>query len=96
MFVVIIDLPPIKEGRDAEFREWFIQTNEEFGKHEGFISRRLLSPIKGGNYAAIVEHESHETFMKMHDSPGHAKASERVAPLFDGDRSPKFYDVVIG
>jgi len=96
MFIVIIDFPPIQSGKDAEFREWFVKTNEEFGKHEGFISRRLLSPIKGGNYSAIVEHESHETFMKMHDTPAHAAASEIVAPLFDGSRSPRFYDVIIG
>ena len=96
MFIVIIDFPPIQPGKDAEFREWFVQTNEEFGKHAGFISRRLLNPIKGGNYAAIVEHESQETFMKMHSTPEHAKASELVAPLFNGSRNPQFYDVVIG
>ena len=96
MFIVIIDFPPIQPGKDAEFRDWFVQTNEDFGKHEGFISRRLLNPIKGGNYAAIVEHESQETFMKMHSTPDHAKASELVAPLFNGSRSPQFYDVIIG
>lgn len=96
MFIVIINFPPIQPGKDAEFRDWFAQTNAEFGKSEGFISRRLLSPIKGGNYAAIVEHESHATFMKMHETPAHAQASERVAPLFDGRKSPQFYDVVIG
>ena len=96
MFIVIINFPPIQPGKDAEFRDWFAQTNAEFGKSAGFISRRLLSPIKGGNYAAIVEHESHETFMKMHETPAHAQASERVAPLFDGRKSPQFYDVVIG
>ena len=36
MFIVIIDFPPIQPGKDAEFREWFIQTSDEFGKHEGF------------------------------------------------------------
>ena len=96
MFIVIIDFPPIQPGKDAAFREWFVQTNAEFGKHEGFISRRLLNPLKGGNYAAIVEHESQATFMKMHDTPEHAQASERVAPLFDGRRTPRFYDVIAG
>lgn len=75
MFIVIVNFPPIQPGKDAEFREWFAQTNEEFGKHDGFISRRLLKPINGGNYAAVVEHESHETFMKMHGTPAHAKAT---------------------
>ena len=96
MFIIIVNFPPIQPGKDAEFREWFAQTNEEFGKHDGFISRRLLKPINGGNYAAVVEHESHETFMKMHGTPAHAKASERVAPFFDGSRTPQFYDVIVG
>ena len=90
MFIVIINFPPIKEGKDAEFREWFAQTNKEFANHKGHIGRRLLKPIKGGNYAAIVEHESQETFMTMHGSPSHDEASKRVGPLFDGTRTPSF------
>lgn len=96
MFVVIINFPPIKAGKDAEFLEWFAWTNETFGNHRGFVARRLLKPMKGGNYAAIVEHESEETFMAMHNSPAHAEAAERVGPLFDGHPTPEFYEVIIG
>lgn len=96
MFVVIVNFPPIQPGKDAAFREWFVQTNKEFGSHAGFISRRLLKPVQGGNYAAIVEHESRETFMAMHNTPAHAEASKLVAPMFDGSRSPVFYDVAVG
>jgi heme-degrading monooxygenase HmoA len=96
MFVVIINFPPIVEGRDAEFREWFALTNKEFANHKGLIGRRLLKPAKGGNYAAIVEHESQETFMAMNKSPAHAEAGKRVGPLFDGSPSPQFYEVIIG
>ncbi len=96
MFVVIINFPPIKEGKDAEFREWFVETNKEFGNFKGFIGRRLLKPMTSGNYAAVVEHESHETFMVMHESPAHNKAGKRVGPLFDGSPAPVFYEVVIG
>jgi heme-degrading monooxygenase HmoA len=96
MFVVIINFPPIKEGKDAEFREWFARTNKEFANYKGHIGRRLLKPMKGGNYAAIVEHASQETFMAMHDSPAHAEAGKRVEPLFDGTRTPQFYEVIIG
>jgi heme-degrading monooxygenase HmoA len=94
MFVVIVNYPPMKQGKDEEFREWFAWSNKEFATHRGFISRRLLKPIKGGNYAAIVEHESHETFMAMHDSPGHDAAGKRVAPLLDGNPTPQFYEVI--
>lgn len=94
MFVVIVDFPPIEEGKDAEFREWFAQTNKEFACYGGFVSRRLLKPVKDGNYAAIVEHESQETFMAMHNTPAHDEASKRVGPMFDGSRSPRFFEVV--
>lgn len=96
MFVVIINFPPIRKGKDAEFQEWFAWTNREFANFKGFIGRRLLKPLEGGNYAAIVEHESHETFMAMHDSPEHAQAGERVVPLFDGNPTPQFYETIIG
>jgi heme-degrading monooxygenase HmoA len=94
MFLVIINFPPIKAGKDAEFQEWFKWSNKEVAKQKGFINRRLLKPIKGGNYTAVVEHESNETFMSMHTSPIHAEAGKRVAPLFDGHPTPQFYEVI--
>lgn len=96
MFVVIINFPPIKAGKDAEFQEWFSWSNKEFAKHKGFISRRLLKPLKGGNYTGVVEHQSQETFMAMHNSSEHDEAGKRVAPLFDGNPSPQFYEVIVG
>lgn len=95
MFINIINFPPIKEGKDAEFREWFAWSNQEYAKHKGFISRRLLRPREGGNYVGLVEHESYETFMAMHTSPTQAEASERVMPLFDGSPTPAFLEVVM-
>ncbi len=96
MFVNLVHFPPIKEGKDAEFREWFAWSSAEFAKQKGFIGRRLLKPRSGGNYAAIVEHESQETFMAMHNSPFHADAEERVHALLDGKPVPSFYEVVVG
>jgi heme-degrading monooxygenase HmoA len=94
MFVVIIQYPPMKQGKDEEFREWFAWSNKEFAAHKGFISRWLLKPIRAGNYAAIVEHESRETFMAMHNSPVHDEAGKRVGPLLDGNPTPQFYEVI--
>jgi len=96
MFVNIIRFPPIKEGKDDEFRGWFAWSNAEYAKHEGFISRKLLRPHEGGNYAAVVEHESYETFWAMHTSPTQAEAGKRVKPLLNGDPTPEFYEVAIG
>ncbi len=61
MFVNIVKFPPIRTGKDTQFREWFAWSNKEFSKHKGFIRRRLLKPLKGRNYAAIVGHESYDT-----------------------------------
>ena len=96
MFVVIINFPPIKAGKDAEFKEWFAWSNKEFAKHKEFVRRRLLKPLKEGNYATVVEHDSRETFMAMHTSPIHDEAGKRVAPLFDGHPTPQFYEVIAG
>jgi heme-degrading monooxygenase HmoA len=96
MFVVLISFPPIKAGKDAEFRDWFAWSNEEFSGHKGFISRRLLKPVGEGNYAAIVEFENRDAFNTMHSSPEHDKAGERVRPLFDGSPTPHFYEVLLG
>ena len=95
MFVNIIRFPPIKAGKDAEFRAWFAWSNEQYARHKGFISRKLLKPREGGNYVGVVEHESYETFMAMHTSPTQAEAHKRVEPLLDGGPTPEFYEVVM-
>ena len=94
MFVNIIFFPPIKEGKDADFREWFAWSNEQYAQHRGFIQRRLLRPREGGNYVGVVEHETYETFMAMHTSPTQAEARRRVEALLDGQPTPHFYEVV--
>jgi heme-degrading monooxygenase HmoA len=95
MFVAIISFPPIKDGKDAEFQEWFAWSNQTFSSFEGFIGRRLLKPVEGGNYAAIVEFESRAAFHAMHSSSSHDEAGERVRPLFDHKPTPRFYEVVV-
>lgn len=95
VFVNIVRFPPVRAGRDAEFKEWFAWSNQEYAKHEGFIRRRLLRPREGGNYAAIVEHESYDTFMQMHTSPTQAEARKRLEPLLEGNPSPQFYEAVM-
>jgi len=96
MFIALISFPPIKAGKDAEFKEWFAASNKQFSTFKGFIGRRLLKPLEEGNYAAIVEFENQDAFQAMHGSPDHDKAGERVMPLFDGSPTPRFYEVVIG
>ena len=94
MLVVIVNFPPVKAGRDGEFREWFAWSNNEFGRLEGFISRRLLEPLQEGTYAAIMEYESREAFAAMQNSPIHDEAGRRVIPLLAGSPTPQLYEVV--
>lgn len=95
MFVVIISFPPIKNGKDVEFREWFASTNKQFSTFKGFMKRSLLKPLDNGSYAAVVEFESMEFFNAMHSSPEHDIAGEHVLQLFDGYPTPSFYEVII-
>ena len=96
MFTIIISFPPIKEGKDAEFQKWFASSNRAYSNFKGFISRKLLRPIEGGTYVAIVEFENRNGFKEMHSSNIHDKESERVQPMFNGGPTPKFYEVIQG
>jgi heme-degrading monooxygenase HmoA len=94
MFVVIISFPPIRDGKDADFRKWFASSNQTFANFPGFLSRKLLKPLDGGTYTAVVEFETQTAFQAMRSSPLHEKAGEQVRPLLDGKPTPKFYEVV--
>ena len=96
MFIAIISFPPIKDGKDADFQQWFAGSNQAFSNFEGFISRKLLKPVEGGSYAAIVEFESQSAFHAMHSTSIHDEAGKLVHPLFDGKPTPKFYEVLQG
>lgn len=96
MFVVIVSFPPIKEGKETEFLEWFASSNKTFSGFAGFVRRRLIYPVEGGTYAAIVEFETEIAFQAMHSSPVHDAFGEKVMQLFDGSPSPTFYEVVVG
>jgi len=96
MFIVIVEFPPVREGKEKEFKEWFSWSNSIFENSDGFISRRLLKSTKGeGKYLAIVEHRGEETFMAMHSSEQRDKIHERLLPLLEGSPKPSFYEVVV-
>lgn len=95
MFINLVHFPKIKDGKDHEFRQWFAESNRAYAKHPGFISRVLLRPRESGNYVAVVEHESYDTFIAMHTSSTQAELRQRVQSLLEGNPKPTFYDVVI-
>ena len=96
MFINVVQFPAIKPGRDEAFREWFRESNDVYRAFKGFVSRRLHKPTEPGQpYAALVEHESKETFLAMHTSPERQELWAKVEPLLDGKPSPSFYDVIV-
>ena len=96
MFINTIEFPPIKDGKESEFLEWFKWSNSIYKNFDGFISRRLLKLTKGTkSYVSLVEHKSEKTFMNMHTSKERQEAFMKLKPLLDGSLAAKFYDVVI-
>lgn len=94
-FINLVDFAPLKPGKEEAFREWFRYSSEVFSRHAGFISRTLLGPIEGGSrYAAVVEHESKETFMDMHLSDDREALARQVEPLLLGESKPHFYELL--
>jgi heme-degrading monooxygenase HmoA len=97
MFVNLIEFPPIRAGKDPEFRQWFASSNRVYERFPGFISRRLLkSNGEDAGYWAIVEHESEDSFMAMHTSPERAEVWSQVEPLLSAKPTPRFFEVVAG
>ncbi len=93
MFVNFVEYPPIKKEKEKEFREWFKESNTVFSKFDGFVSRKLLVSEKGA-YAAIIEHRSKDTFMKMRNNSEHATIHAKGIAMMDGEPKPSFYTIV--
>lgn len=95
-FINMIDFAPLKPGKDEPFREWFHHSSEILAKHPGFISRTLLGPIEGGSrYAAVIEHESKDTFMDMQLSDDREKLFHKAESLVLGPSIPRFYETIL-
>ncbi len=45
---------------------------------------------------SFIDEFEQDAFKALHSSPAHDKVGERVRPLFDGNPTPHFYEVLIG
>lgn len=91
MFVMIADVQ-LKEGAEDDFKAWFSESNKVLSGFPGFVSRKFLkSP--DGSYRILVEHESKETFVKMHQSPEHEKIHPKGHSFMSADPVRKTYTV---
>ncbi len=92
MFVMMADIE-LKEGAEDDFKSWFSESNKVLSSFPGFVSRRFLKSADG-SYRIIVEHESKETFIKMHQSPEHEKLHPKGHSFMSVDPVRKTFNVV--
>lgn len=93
MFVAVVRFPAVPADRDADFREWFAWSNDQLRDAAGLAGRRLLQG-GDGSYVALVEHESKDTFARMHASPAASDVQRRLHQLIDDGPQAETYDVV--
>jgi len=93
MFVAMVQFPAVRPEDEEAFRDWFAWSNERLGGVAGLRDRRLLRDTFGG-YAAIVEHDSAETFAAMHASPAADQVNRRLRGLLAAGPSATMFEVV--
>ena len=91
MFVMMADVQ-LKECAEDDFKNWFSESNKVLSNFPGFVSRRFLKS-NDGSYRIIVEHESKETFIKMHQSPEHEKLHPKGHSFMSADPVRKTFTV---
>ena len=92
VFVAIVDIK-LKSGVEDDFARSFSDANAELSKCDGFLNRRLLKS-GDGSLRIVVEHQTRDTFEKMHQSDIHAKWHEKMTSFMEQMPSPRFYKVV--
>ena len=93
MFVMMADIQ-LKDGAEDDFKAWFSESNKILSSFPGFISRRFLKSADG-TCRIIVEHQSKETFIKMHNSPEHEKIHPTGHSFMSVDPQRKTFTVVV-
>jgi heme-degrading monooxygenase HmoA len=93
MIIVIAKFPTINAGRDKDFIKWFEWSNYLLKKTPGLISRRLLH-CKNGKFVAVVEFDSMNSFIALHQNDTHKKIHERTATIFNGNPIPEIYELI--
>ena len=84
----------LKDGAEDDFKAWFSESNKILSSFPGFISRRFLKSADG-TCRIIVEHQSKETFIKMHNSPEHEKIHPTGHSFMSVDPQRKTFTVVV-
>ena len=91
-FVNLVFFPPVSEGKDIEFRRWFWQSGGCSANPPEFHRRRLLWPIEGGSYAAVMEYDGYGGLPDRPAGRTRDQALQWACPLLDGDPHPRFFE----
>lgn len=82
MFIATIRFPAVPEGRIQPFLDWFTWSNDILRTTPGLRQRRLLRGTDD-TFAAIVEHDSAETFSQMHHTEEASRVQAQLATILD-------------
>lgn len=82
MFIATIRFPAVPEGRIQPFLDWFTWSNDILRTTPGLRQRRLLRGTDD-TFAAIVEHDSAETFSQMHRTEEASRVQAQLATILD-------------
>ncbi|MDN5847454.1 MAG: hypothetical protein L0H53_14410 [Candidatus Nitrosocosmicus sp.] len=93
MIIITGKFPTVYQGQEEEFRKWFDWSNQLLKEIPGLNSRKLAKD-RDGNYIAIVEFDSFDTFRAMHNSNIHKLIHEKTSSLFSGMPKPEFFEVI--
>lgn len=82
MFIATIRFPAVPEERVQPFLDWFTWSNDILRGTPGLRQRRLLRGTDNA-FAAIVEHDSAETFTQMHHTEEASRIQAQLATILD-------------
>ena len=84
----------LKDGVEEDFKTWFAESNKILTKFPGFVSRVFLKSTDG-MYRIVVQHESKETFTKMHQSEEHQKIHPTGRAFMSADPARQIFTTIV-
>lgn len=91
-FVILVSFPPVREEKDVEFRQWFWRSGACCANLPGVHRRRLLWPLEGGTYTAVMEYDGQGDLPDAQAGGAPCQAQEWTCPLLEEDPQPRFFE----
>lgn len=94
MFIALARFPQVPADRDTEFQEWFAWSSQQIADADGLLNRRLLRTPDGA-YAALVEHDTADSFAAMHTTQVAAEVHSRLREILPEEPEATQFEVVL-